>query len=58
MSKFKVEELSSFWSTESLRKNVEKRLKELESEGWEIVSVSFGINVWWVVSAFITVKCK
>ena len=42
MNKFKVEVISSYWSTKSLRAKVEKRLNELEKENWEIVSVSFG----------------
>lgn len=32
-------------------------LNEKTMEGWEIVSVSFGVNIWWVATAYITL-CK
>tara|TARA_B100000809_G_scaffold140254_1_gene137802 strand:+ start:1041 stop:1187 length:147 start_codon:yes stop_codon:yes gene_type:complete len=44
------------WSTSSLTNKVEKILSEKEKEGWEIVSVAFGTNLWYVPTAFITIK--
>jgi hypothetical protein len=45
------------WSTDSLKRDVEKILNEKASEGYEIVSVAFGFNLWWMPTAFITI-CK
>jgi len=45
------------WSTSSLTAEVEKVLNEKTSDGYEIVTVSFGINMWWMPTAFITI-CK
>jgi hypothetical protein len=36
---------------------VEKLLNEKNQEGYQIVSVSFGLNIWWIPTAFITI-CK
>lgn len=48
---------SSMWSTKKLKQNVEKLLNEKTKEGWEVVSVAFGINIWWIPTAYITL-CK
>lgn len=48
---------SSMWSTTKLKQNVEKILNEKTKEGWEVVSVAFGINIWWIPTAYITL-CK
>lgn len=45
------------WSTSKLTRDVENELKKLTNEGHEIVSVSFGFNIWWIPTAFIT-TCK
>ena len=37
-------------------KKVEKMLAEKESEGWEVVSVAFGLNLWWMPTAFVTLR--
>jgi hypothetical protein len=41
-------------STARLTKDVENELKQLANEGYEIISVSFGVNMWWIPTAFIT----
>jgi hypothetical protein len=48
--------MSSMWSTEALRQDVEKLLNEKTKAGYEVVSVSFGLNLWWIPTAFITFK--
>lgn len=44
------------WSTTSLTKKVEEILPIKEEEGWSIVSVAFGTNIWYMPTAFITLK--
>jgi len=48
---------SSFWSTKKLKQNVENTINTKTKEGWELVSVSFGFNTWWILTSFITL-CK
>ncbi len=57
MKNYTVIKLSNMWSTETLRRNVEKLLNEKTSQGFEIVSVAFGTNLWYTPTAFITL-CK
>lgn len=57
MKKYKVIKLTSAWSTNELKKEVEKTLNEKANEGYEIVTVAFGVNMWWIPTAFITI-CK
>jgi len=45
------------WSTSTLTTRVEKILNEKTRDGYEIVTVSFGVNLWWMPTAFITI-CK
>jgi hypothetical protein len=47
---------SSMWSTTKLKKNVERILNEKTKEGWDVVSVAFGINIWWIPTAYITLS--
>lgn len=54
MKKYKVFKISNMWSTSRLTKNVEGELKKLSYDGYEIISVSFGLNIWWIPTAFIT----
>ena len=56
MKKFKVIKISEYWSTDSLTKNIEIKLNSLSQEGYEIISVSVGINMWWFPTAYITVS--
>ena len=44
------------WSTSSLTEKVEDCLNEVTMEGWEVVTVSFGMNIWMTPTAFITVR--
>jgi len=44
------------WSITSLTEKVEKILSEKEKEGWTIFSVAFGTNIWYMPTAFITLK--
>jgi hypothetical protein len=57
MKTYKIIKLSTMWSTSSLTAEVEKALNETTGNGYEIVSVAFGINIWWMPTAFSTV-CK
>jgi len=57
MKTYRIIKRSTMWSTSSLTAEVEKVLNEKTSDGYEIVTVSFGINMWWMPTAFITI-CK
>jgi len=48
---------SSWRSTKILKEKVEKVLNEKTQEGYEIASVSFGVNYMWKPTAYITL-CK
>lgn len=54
MKQFRVFKISNSWSTARLIKDVENELKQITNEGYEIISVSFGVNIWWLPTAFIT----
>ena len=56
MKEFKVIKISSMYSTSRLTRKVEQELRSLTNNGYEIISVAFGVNIWWVPTAFITVK--
>ena len=47
---------STMWSTDSLKKKVEEILNEKTKEGYEVVTVAFGLNLWWMPTAFITLR--
>ncbi|WP_396166090.1 hypothetical protein [Flavobacterium sp.] len=47
---------SSMWSTDTLKQKVERILNEKTRDGYEIVSVAFGVNMWWLPTAFITLR--
>ena len=57
MKKFEIIKISEMWSTEKLRKKVERLINEKSKEGFEIVTVAFGINLWYMPTAYITI-CK
>lgn len=57
MKTYKVIKLSTAWSTSILTERVEKLLNEKEKDGYQIISVAFGVNLWWLPTAFITI-CK
>ena len=54
MKQFRVFKISNMSSTARLTKDVENELKRLTNEGYEIISVSFGVNMWRIPTAFIT----
>lgn len=54
MKQFRVFKISNMWSTSRLTRDVENELKKLTNEGYEIISFSFGLNLWWIPTAFIT----
>ena len=58
MKNYSVIKISTNWSTETLRLNVEELINNKVSEGFEIVTVAFGVNMWWMPTAFITIKNK
>lgn len=47
---------STMWSTNTLVKEVETILNEKTAAGYEIVTVAFGLNLWWMPTAYITLK--
>lgn len=56
MKTYRVIKFTAMWSTSSLTTQVEQLLNRKTREGYEIVSVSFGVNMWWKPTAFITVS--
>ena len=56
MKQFRVIKKTNYWSTDKLCKEVEETLKQLTDDGYEIIGVSMGVNLWWIPTAFITVK--
>lgn len=44
------------WSTQKLTQKVERELAHLDRDGWEIISVSFGMDVRGMITAFVTAK--
>jgi hypothetical protein len=53
---FKVMKFSTMWSTSGLTEKVEKELYQKSDEGWDIISVAFGVNLWWMPTAFISLS--
>lgn len=57
MKQFRIFTVSkNFWEPDNLIKKAELKLEELSNEGFEIVSVSFGYNLWKIPTTFITVR--
>jgi hypothetical protein len=56
MTQYKVFTYSTMWSTQKLTNRVERELSKLDSDGWEVISVSFGMDVRGMITAFVTVK--
>jgi hypothetical protein len=54
MKTFKIETISGCWTTRKLIDKTEKHLRERIAQGWEIFSVSFGLNIWWMPTAYLT----
>jgi hypothetical protein len=57
MKNYTIIKLSTMWSTATLTEKVEQILNEKVLDGYEIVTVSFGVNLWWMPTAYITI-CK
>jgi hypothetical protein len=55
MKRYTVIKLSSRWSTSKLRREVESVLNDKSSQGFEILSVGYGFNLWWMPTVFITI---
>lgn len=53
---YTILKLSNCWSTDILRADVERLLNNKIKEGYEIVAVAFGVNLWWMPTAFVTLK--
>ena len=56
MKTYSIFSESSMWSTTKLKQKVEKILNEKTKEGYEVVSVAFGVNIWWIPTAYITLS--
>lgn len=54
MKTYSIISESSMWSTKKLKKRVEIILNEKTREGYEVISVAFGLNVLWIPTAYIT----
>ena len=54
MKTYTVVSVSSMWSTKKLKEKAEAMLNEKTKEGYEIVSVAFGVDLWWIPTAYIT----
>lgn len=57
MKTYRIIKISEMWSTDTLMRNVEAFINIKSNEGFEIVTVSFGVNLWWMPTAYITI-CK
>ena len=56
MMTYSIIKESTIWSTDSLKHKVEKLLNEKTKDGYEVVTVAFGVNMWWMPTAFITLR--
>lgn len=56
MKNYSIIKLSTMWSTNGLKNDVERLLNQKNAQGYEIVSVAFGVNLWWKPTAFITIR--
>jgi hypothetical protein len=55
MKKYSIVSVNSWWSTKKLIIRAEQLIQEKIDEGFEIKSVSFGFDVWWIPTAYITI---
>jgi len=56
MKTYRVIKISTMWSTTTLTREVEQVLNEKTRDGYEIVTVAFGVNMWWLPTAYITIS--
>lgn len=57
MKYYSIIKLSTMWSSDTLKNNVEELINKKAKDGFEIVTVAFGVNMWWMPTAYITI-CK
>jgi hypothetical protein len=57
MKQYHIIKESNVWSATELSKKVEGILNQKAQEGYQIISVSLGMNAWRVPTAYITI-CK
>ena len=57
MKYYSIIKLSTMWSSETLKNDVEDLINEKGNAGYEIVTVAFGVNMWWMPTAYVTI-CK
>lgn len=57
MKYYSIVKLSTMWSSDTLKNNVEELINDKAKDGYEIVTVAFGVNMWWMPTAYITI-CK
>ena len=57
MKKFEIIKISKIWSTNTLRRNVKTLINKKSEDGYEIITVAFGVNLCWMPTAYITI-CK
>ena len=57
MKNYSIINLSSWWSPDQLRNDVEKIINEKAKQGYEIISVSFDNSSSFIYQCFITI-CK
>ena len=58
MKIYKVISESSMWSSEKLQQKTERLLTDASRAGYEVVSVSFGHNIWGVLTAYVTLAIE
>ena len=56
MKTYTIIKESTSWSTEALKERVEKILNQKTQEWFEVVTVAFGVNLWYMPTAFITLS--
>jgi hypothetical protein len=56
MKKYEITKMYTIWSTNNLKSRVENFLNIASANGNRIVSVSFGVNIWWMPTAYITIE--
>jgi hypothetical protein len=55
MKNFEIIRVSDWWSTNSLMEKAKNVANQKSREGYTIVSISFGISVGMIASAYITI---
>ena len=56
MKEYRIIKLSTMWSSETLRIDTEKLINEKAKNGYEIVTVAFGVNMWWMPTSYVTIR--